>query len=165
MTDVLILGGTGWLGGRVATAWLDAGASVTCLARGGRDTPYGARLVRADRTAPGAYDEVRTRDWDEVVDVSSRAAHVAAADLVLVGDINAKDALNVKKTSNTGIALLPWFMVRDALESGSVQLVLPEHPPTDNSYYAVYPGRSHRPAALSALLEFIDQFDLVSYLS
>lgn len=79
MTDVLILGGTGWLGGRVATAWLDAGASVTCLARGGRDAPYGARLVRADRTAPGAYDEVRTRDWDEVVDVSSRAAHVAAA--------------------------------------------------------------------------------------
>jgi len=79
MTDVLILGGTGWLGGRVATAWLDAGASVTCLARGARDAPYGGRLVRADRTAPGAYDEVRTRDWDEVVDVSSRAAHVAAA--------------------------------------------------------------------------------------
>ena len=86
MTDVLILGGTGWLGGRVATAWLDAGASVTCLARGGRDAPYGARLVRADRTAPGAYDEVRTRDWDEVVDVSSRAAHVAAAADALRGN-------------------------------------------------------------------------------
>ena len=79
MTDVLILGGTGWLGGRVAMAWLDAGASVTCLARGAREAPYGARLVRADRTAPGAYDDVRGRDWDEVVDVSSRAAHVAAA--------------------------------------------------------------------------------------
>ena len=34
-------------------------------------------------------------------------AFVTAADLVLTGDINAKDALNVKKTSNTGIALLP----------------------------------------------------------
>lgn len=79
MTDVLILGGTGWLGGRVAAAWLDAGASVTCLARGARDAPYGARLVRADRTAPDAYDGVRGRDWDEVIDVSSRAAHVAAA--------------------------------------------------------------------------------------
>ncbi len=67
--------------------------------------------------------------------------------------------------AGAGIALLPWFMVRDALEAGSLQLVLPEHPPTDNSYYAVYPGRSHRPAALSALLEFIDQFDLASYLS
>ncbi|MBN9178251.1 MAG: NAD-dependent epimerase/dehydratase family protein [Microbacterium sp.] len=79
MTDVLILGGTGWLGGRICTAWLDAGASVTCLARGAREAPYGARLVRADRTAAGAYDDVRRRDWDEVVDVSSRAAHVAAA--------------------------------------------------------------------------------------
>ena len=34
-------------------------------------------------------------------------AFVTAADLLLTGDINAKDALNVKKTSNTGIALLP----------------------------------------------------------
>ena len=67
--------------------------------------------------------------------------------------------------AGAGIGLLPWFMVRDALEAGSLQLVLPEHPPTDNSYYVVYPGRSHRPAALSALLEFIDQFDLASYLS
>ena len=49
MTDVLILGGTGWLGSRIAERWLDAGASVTCLARGGRDAPYGARLVVADR--------------------------------------------------------------------------------------------------------------------
>ena len=67
--------------------------------------------------------------------------------------------------AGAGIALLPWFLVRDALENGSVALVLPEHPPTDNSYYAVYPGRSHRPAALSALLDFIDQFGLASYLS
>jgi len=67
--------------------------------------------------------------------------------------------------AGAGIALLPWFMVRDALDAGSVQLVLPEYPPTDNSYYAVYPGRSHRPAALSALLEFIDEFGLASYLS
>jgi len=56
-------------------------------------------------------------------------------------------------------------MVREALLDASLQLVLPAYPPTDNSYYAVYPGRSHRPAALSALLEFIDRFDLASYLS
>jgi DNA-binding transcriptional LysR family regulator len=67
--------------------------------------------------------------------------------------------------AGAGIALLPWFMVREALLDGSLQLVLPEHPPTDNTYYAVYPGRSHRPAALSALLEFIDHFGLASYLA
>lgn len=79
MTNVLVLGGTGWLSGRIAEKWADAGASVTCLARGGRAAPYGTTLVAADRDAADAYDDVARRDWDEVVDVSSSAAHVAAA--------------------------------------------------------------------------------------
>ncbi|MBD7956969.1 NAD-dependent epimerase/dehydratase family protein [Microbacterium sp. Sa4CUA7] len=79
MVDVLILGGTGWLGSRVAERWLDRGARVTCLARGHRPAPDGAHLVAADRTAPGAYDAVADREWDEVVDVSSDAASVASA--------------------------------------------------------------------------------------
>jgi 2'-hydroxyisoflavone reductase len=79
MTDVLVLGGTGWLSGEVARRWMDAGARVTCLARGGRDAPYGAALVTADRDAPDAYVDVAARDWDEVVDISSRPEHVAAA--------------------------------------------------------------------------------------
>lgn len=85
MTDVLILGGTGWLSGRVAEQWLDAGASVTCLARGGREAPYGTRLVTADRTEPDAYDAVRDREWDEIVDISSRPEQVAAAVAALAG--------------------------------------------------------------------------------
>lgn len=79
MTEVLILGGTGWLSGRTARRWIDAGASVTCLARGGRPAPEGARLVAADREDASAYDSVRMRDWDEVVDVSSNPRHVRAA--------------------------------------------------------------------------------------
>jgi nucleoside-diphosphate-sugar epimerase len=79
MTDVLVLGGTGWLSGRIAERWTDAGASVTCLARGGRPAPYGAALVLGDREAPDAYEEVERRDWDEVVDVSSNPGHVTAA--------------------------------------------------------------------------------------
>ncbi|MHC2999159.1 NAD-dependent epimerase/dehydratase family protein [Microbacterium sp. HJ5] len=79
MTDVLVLGGTGWLSGRIAERWADAGASVTCLARGGRPAPYGTALVTADRNEPGAYDAVAGRDWDEVVDISSNPVHVAAA--------------------------------------------------------------------------------------
>lgn len=86
MTDVLILGGTGWLSGRIAERWMDAGASVTCLARGTRPVPYGARLVVADRDEPEAYDAVRGRDGDEVVEVSSRSTHVAAAAAALAGD-------------------------------------------------------------------------------
>lgn len=79
MTDVLVLGGTGWLSGRVAEKWADAGASVTCLARGGRPAPYGTALVWADRDAAAPYGEVAARDWDEIVDVSSNPVHVSAA--------------------------------------------------------------------------------------
>lgn len=100
-------------------------------------------------------------DWPLQSD--GKIAHISALGAALRA--NNLNTLRGLALAGAGIALLPWFMVRDALQSGSVQLVLPEHPPTDNSYYAVYPGRSHRPAALSALLEFIDQFDLASYLS
>ncbi|WP_226531766.1 NAD-dependent epimerase/dehydratase family protein [Microbacterium paraoxydans] len=79
MTDALILGGTGWLSGRIARRWLEAGATVTCLARGARPVPDGAVLVVGDREDPDAYDELTRRDWDQVVDVSSQATHVAAA--------------------------------------------------------------------------------------
>ena len=79
MTDVLVLGGTGWLSGRIAERWADTGASVTCLARGGRPAPYGTTLVFGDRDRAGAYDAVGGREWDEVVDISSNPVHVAAA--------------------------------------------------------------------------------------
>lgn len=79
MGDVLVLGGTGWLSGEITRRWLDAGARVTCLARGGRDAPYGASLVQGDRARADAYAALVDRDWDEVVDVSSDPAQVAAA--------------------------------------------------------------------------------------
>lgn len=79
MTNVLILGGTGWLSGRIAAHALGAGASVTCLARGGRPAPPGATLVLADRDDEDAYDVVSRTGWDHVVDVSSRVDHVSGA--------------------------------------------------------------------------------------
>lgn len=78
MTDVLILGGTGWLSRRIAQRWIDAGARVTCLARGERPAPGGAALVSGDRDDPETY-RLLDRDWDEVVDISSRADHVRGA--------------------------------------------------------------------------------------
>lgn len=85
MTDVLILGGTGWLSGRVARRLLLDGATVMCLARGGRPSPEGASLLVADRDDPDAYDMVAGREWDHVIDVSSRADHVRAA-VAALGD-------------------------------------------------------------------------------
>jgi nucleoside-diphosphate-sugar epimerase len=85
MTSALILGGTGWLSGRIARRLIDEGAEVTCLARGGREAPAGAMLLRADREDADAYAEASVRDWDHVIDVSSRADHVAAA-VAALGD-------------------------------------------------------------------------------
>jgi len=79
MSNALILGGTGWLSGRIAQRLLDEGWSVTCLARGGRAAPDGAELVTGDRDDRDAYASVAARDWDHVIDVSSRADHVVAA--------------------------------------------------------------------------------------
>ncbi|MFJ4046630.1 reductase [Microbacterium sp. NPDC089987] len=85
MTQVLVLGGTGWLSGRIAQRWRDAGAAVTCLARGERPAPAGTVLLRGDRDDPGVYDRLAEQRWNEVVDISSRADHVAAA-VAALGD-------------------------------------------------------------------------------
>jgi len=77
---ILVLGGTGWLGGEVARTALRQGHVVVCLARGSSgDVPDVVRLIRSDRTQPGAYDLVSGESWDVVVDVSRQPGQVRSA--------------------------------------------------------------------------------------
>jgi 2'-hydroxyisoflavone reductase len=78
--QTLVLGGTAWLGGHVASAALEREHQVTCLARGfSGAVPEGVELVRADRSRPAAYDSLKRQQWDVVVDVARQPGQVRSA--------------------------------------------------------------------------------------
>lgn len=76
---LLVLGGTAWLGSLIVADAVARGHDVTALARGeSGSVPPGATFVRADRTVPGAFDDL-TGDWDATIDVTRHPGQVRTA--------------------------------------------------------------------------------------
>lgn len=80
MANLLILGGTAWLGRALAQQALAAGHAVTTLARGASgDFPEGADAVVLDRDNPGGGYAKVAQDWDLVVELTRLPAHARDA--------------------------------------------------------------------------------------
>lgn len=77
--DILLLGGTGFLGREVARQLITTGHSVTCVARGSGHVPAGAVLIKADRDQPDSLETVAGRDWGAVIDVATHPSHARRA--------------------------------------------------------------------------------------
>lgn len=79
MRRTLILGGTAWVGAELARRALRDGSEVTCLARGtSGEAPSGVTFIQADRSKPGAYDQL-LGDWDEVIELTDHQELAASA--------------------------------------------------------------------------------------
>lgn len=71
--DVLVLGGTEFVGRSIVSEALSRGARVTILNRGMHPPPAGVTALRGDRTAPGGLSALERGRWDVVVDTWSWA--------------------------------------------------------------------------------------------
>src|SRR5262245_36161609 len=88
---ILILGGTGFVGPHIVHAALQRGHHVTMLNRGQREPNQNgsdfARVeaVRGDRSQPTAYDNLKGKTWDAVIDTAQQVPWTRAAVEALKG--------------------------------------------------------------------------------
>lgn len=77
--NILLLGGTQFLGRHIARKALHSGHNVTCLARGTNAPVNGTRFVRSDRGRDDALEAVAGQHWHSIIDLTSHPEHARRA--------------------------------------------------------------------------------------
>ncbi|MGH7461082.1 MAG: NAD-dependent epimerase/dehydratase family protein, partial [Longimicrobiales bacterium] len=132
---VLLLGGTGFLGPHLVHVLSQRGHKISMLNRGRRepslfeDDYKNVEHIEGDRTLPTAYDNLKGKTWDAVIETSGQQlAWTQAAVKALKGQVG-----RWQYVSSTGV-FLPYNTV-DIPETGSI--VLKDDPPAAQLSYGV----------------------------
>ena len=131
---ILILGGTGFIGPHIIHVAIARGHQVSMLNRGQREPGLfesdfsKVEAIRGDRTQPNAYDNLKGKRWDAVIDTAQQVPWTRAAVQAL------KDSARVYMyVSSTGV-FYPYRTV-DIPEDGPI--LLQDDPPQDPPSYGV----------------------------
>lgn len=68
------------------------------------------------------------------------------------------DVLKATALSGLGIALLPTFIVGDALQSGELKQILKDYCPPDISIYSVFPSRRYLSVKVRTFIDFLTTY-------
>lgn len=60
--------------------------------------------------------------------------------------------------NNAGLTLQPTYLANTYINSGQLEIVLPEWKPNELKIYALYSSRKHQPPAVRALIDHLDQY-------
>ena len=97
-------------------------------------------LYYANLSAAKAW---RFMDGDDIVSV-----RVSGRLMTNSGEMQKQFAL-----SHQGVAILPWFFVRDEVESGALVPLLEDYPVPPSYLFALYPERRHNPVRVKRLID------------
>ncbi len=70
---------------------------------------------------------------------------------------NNGDVLKSAALNNQGIALLPTFIVGEALQNGTLRTILPDYRPSDLMLAAMYPRHRHLSAKVRLFIDMLDE--------
>lgn len=125
---------------------------VTCAAPSWIEK-YGRPVVPGDLVGLPAIADTNARNWSHwpyIVDGERTVVSVAAK-----LNVNSPQVAAGAAESGIGVARVPWFAVRRAIEEGRLEILLTDYELRDLTVNAVYPHRRHLSGKVRAFVDFL----------